>query len=226
MAKAKVIDVMGRKLLVEKKHIKNMYLRVSPKDKMIKVSCPSYFSDDRIRNFITEKLDWIDEKSKKLEEKTQERFNDGGKVLFFGEELDLKIMISNEKAVVKKENDTIIMCVPEFFGEKEKSELYDGFLKINFEKLLPYFVERCEKITGLRANTYKVRKMETRWGSCTTGKKDIRLSVRLATKDFECIECVLLHEMTHLLINGHGKDFYAKLEEFCPDLKRIERKLK
>lgn len=216
----------GIKVIIEKKHIKNMYLRLSLKEKAIKVSCPYYFSDKRINDFIKEKEDWIKEKGKLLASEEEKTFTDGNTVLFFGEEYKLILKESDEMSSVRIENGCVIMTLSCEKSEKEKRELYEKFLKKNFEKILPSLTEHCEKITGLHANSYKIRKMETRWGSCTVGKKDIRLSLKLAYKDFECIEYVILHELTHLIYHGHGKDFYSQLEIFCPQMKEIEKKLK
>lgn len=47
-----------------------------------------------------------------------------------------------------------------------------------------------------------------RWGSCTPADRTIRLSVRLRGMPGWVIDYVLMHELCHLVIIGHGADFW------------------
>lgn len=51
----------------------------------------------------------------------------------------------------------------------------------------------------------------TRWGSCTPVDATIRLSTRLRGMPDYVVDYVLLHELAHLLVPGHGEDFWALL---------------
>ncbi len=53
-----------------------------------------------------------------------------------------------------------------------------------------------------------------RWGSCTIGDRSIRLSSRLRGLPPWVVDYVLLHELAHLLVPGHGPDFWAWVERF------------
>ena len=54
-----------------------------------------------------------------------------------------------------------------------------------------------------------VSNQRRRWGSCTPADATIRLSDRLAAMPAHVVDYVLLHELTHLLVPGHGPDFEA-----------------
>ncbi len=54
-----------------------------------------------------------------------------------------------------------------------------------------------------------VSNQRRRWGSCTPSDATIRLSDRLAAMPAHVVDYVLLHELTHLLVPGHGPDFEA-----------------
>jgi predicted metal-dependent hydrolase len=53
-----------------------------------------------------------------------------------------------------------------------------------------------------------------RWGSCTPADGTIRLSTRLQGMPTWVIDYVLLHELAHLLVDGHGPAFWALLEGY------------
>jgi predicted metal-dependent hydrolase len=56
--------------------------------------------------------------------------------------------------------------------------------------------------------------MEQRWGSCTVLEGRIRLSRRLLPMPTFVRDYVLLHELAHLLIAGHGPDFWTLLRSY------------
>ena len=68
-------------------------------------------------------------------------------------------------------------------------------------------------------NVRWVDDMEQRWGSCTVLEGRIRLSRRLATMPVFVRDYVLLHELAHLLVAGHGPDFWTLLRSY-PHLDR------
>lgn len=61
--------------------------------------------------------------------------------------------------------------------------------------------------------------MTTRWGSCTYGTASIRISTRLAPFPDWVIDYVIVHELCHLEVRGHGADFW-KLAHRYPKAER------
>lgn len=53
-----------------------------------------------------------------------------------------------------------------------------------------------------------VGNMRTRWGSCTPPDASIRISERLRDMPRWVLDYVLVHELAHLLVPGHGPDFW------------------
>lgn len=59
-----------------------------------------------------------------------------------------------------------------------------------------------------------VTNQNSRWGSCTPAEGSIRLSHRLQGMPEYVVDYVLLHELAHLLVPGHGADFWRLLETY------------
>lgn len=53
-----------------------------------------------------------------------------------------------------------------------------------------------------------VTNMNHRWGSCSTDSGRIRLSHRLQAMPGWVVDYVLIHELTHLAVTGHGPGFW------------------
>ncbi|KUH40148.1 MULTISPECIES: M48 family metallopeptidase [Streptomyces] len=81
--------------------------------------------------------------------------------------------------------------------------------------------ERAERLSaqylGGRARPASVRwvtNQNTRWGSCTPAEGSIRLSHRLQGMPEYVVDYVLLHELAHLLVPGHGPRFWQLLDSY------------
>ncbi|MCL6421982.1 M48 family metallopeptidase [Brachybacterium sp. JHP9] len=57
-------------------------------------------------------------------------------------------------------------------------------------------------------------RQQHRWGSCTPSTGQIRLSQRLRSMPVHVLEYVLVHELAHLLIDGHGPEFWALVARY------------
>ena len=58
--------------------------------------------------------------------------------------------------------------------------------------------------------------MKTRWGSFSPQGR-ITLNLWLITMPVDCLDYVIMHELCHCKISGHGPRFWKLLERFLPD---------
>ena len=94
------------------------------------------------------------------------------------------------------------------------------------EAFVPALVERWEPILGVKAGTLAYRKMKSRWGSCQPSTGRICINIALALYPPECLEYVVVHELVHLLVPGHGPEFRAIMDRVMPDWKKRRSKLR
>ena len=59
-----------------------------------------------------------------------------------------------------------------------------------------------------------VTNQNSRWGSCSPADGNIRLSHRLREMPGYVIDCVLLHELIHLVVPDHSDRFYQFMNRF------------
>ena len=57
-----------------------------------------------------------------------------------------------------------------------------------------------------------IRRQKTRWGSCTS-RGAISLNIALARLPQDLMDYVILHELVHTRIKGHGRTFWNELEK-------------
>jgi hypothetical protein len=59
-----------------------------------------------------------------------------------------------------------------------------------------------------------VSNQEMRWGSCTPRDRTIRISTRLAREPGWVIDYVIVHELAHLSVAGHGPRFWDLVNRY------------
>lgn len=79
------------------------------------------------------------------------------------------------------------------------------------EELRHRALELSARYLDGRADPSSVRwvgNQNSRWGSCTPADGTIRLSRRLFGMPAWVVDYVLVHELAHLLVPGHGPEFW------------------
>lgn len=205
---------------LQRKNIKNLHLYVLPPDGRVRISAPMRLSKERIAEFVESKLEWIRNQQTRLAEQPHspvQMYESGETVYLFGSPYSLSVEYTSGKCSVHLNDGKAILTVrPDSTFEQREAvvnEWYRGLLKEQIGILLP----KWEVVTGLYCDSWQTKNMKTRWGTCNTGTKKIWLNLQLAKKPPECLEYVILHELAHLKIPNHGKEFEALLDRYMPD---------
>ena len=94
-------------------------------------------------------------------------------------------------------------------------------LKMRITELLP----KWEALTGLHCQTWQLRKMKTRWGSCNIKTKKIWFNLHLAQTTNRCLEYIILHELLHIRIANHGSEFKENMDRYMPNWREVRKEL-
>lgn len=133
-----------------------------------------------------------------------------------------------------REGERIVVSVPARMSRAEEArwvELLVNRVLAKEARLAPSdadLLERAARLSttflGGQATPASVRwvdTMRTRWGSCTPLDRSIRISRRLSGMPEYVVDYVLLHELVHLLVPGHGPAFRDELAKY-PQAERAE----
>ena len=78
---------------------------------------------------------------------------------------------------------------------------------------------------GYSAGRLSVRCQGTLWGSASRSGR-IQLNAFLAVVPPDLADYVILHELVHTRVRGHGRAFWAELEGRMPDARRRQARLR
>ena len=100
--------------------------------------------------------------------------------------------------------------------DAKKDAIVEEWYRRQIKEAIPLLMARWEPKIGVKVEGFYVRRMKTKWGSCNPRARTIRLNTELAKKPPECLEYVLVHELTHLLEPTHNARFVSLMDQFMP----------
>jgi len=204
---------------VVKKDIKNIHLSVYPPTGKVRISAPLRMDIDTIRVFAISRLGWIKQQQQKLREQEREpprEYLDRESHYVWGKRYLLEVIEKDAGPEVELKHSKMLLGVRPASGEEKKQAILDAWYRDQVKIAVGPMIAKWEPLLGVRVGDFSVRKMKTKWGSCSPGPGTIRLNTELAKKPPECLEYILVHEMVHLLEPTHNSRFVALMDQFMP----------
>lgn len=204
---------------VVQKNIKNIHLSVYPPSGRVRISAPLRMDMDTIRVFVISKLSWIKKHQSRFQNQVRETPRECISMeshYYLGKRYLLQIIEHNAPPKVTIKHDTIEMCIRPNTNTKKRQEILDEWYRQTLKEMVPAIISQYEKIMNVKVNEFGIKKMKTRWGTCSLFPKRIWLNLELAKKPKEYIEYILVHEMTHLLERRHNERFASFMDQFLP----------
>ncbi len=121
-----------------------------------------------------------------------------------------------------KVNGVLRVCIPATMTKAEEQKWVTEMVRRIERKTAAEDID-LEWRAGELARKYRlpapdsikwVDNQEWRWGSCTPADRSIRISSRLVGEPGWVLDYVIVHELAHLRIRGHGSAFWALVARY------------
>lgn len=217
-------------ILVERKSIKNMYLRILPSDNSIRISAPEDISREEILDFAHSHLDWIRSKYHRPDPSSFPhsaplRYVTGETVYIWGQPLMLEAITSNAHPHVELDQNCLQLFLRPDNSLQQRKKLLLDWYRTQLRTLVSQILAHWEPIMQVQSREFHIKIMKTRWGTCNVREKRIWINLYLVQKPLECVEYVVVHELCHLIEPSHSKRFYYYMDRFLPDWKEKKKRL-
>ena len=212
---------------VTKKNIKNLHLSVMPPNGIVKISAPTEITDDAIIAFASSRLTWI--KTQIANFKTQAReskreYVSGESFYLFGKRYLLNIN-KGKKNDLLIDNDRAFLTLKTDITDKQKQHFVSNWYRKQLKAFLQKSVDTWSKKISLFPDSWQIKDMKTKWGSCTKSKKKLWFNLQLVKKPIECINYVVVHELIHLKHEKHTEEFKSILTAYLPNWQLLKKEL-
>ncbi len=212
---------------VTPKRVKRLNLRVKRPDGTVVMSVPMGTSRERVARMVEEHLDWIRRAQARIKAKPENKpqhSTDDETVSLFGMRVPLYFVEGVGRTICMENGLTVY--VPTGADAMVRTAYVERYLKKTLVDRVTAVMPHLAARVGKTPSSWYIRKMTTRWGTCNTKTGRVCLNLNLVYYPPQCLDYVIIHELCHLYVKGHGKDFWQYVERYCPDYKQARGLLK
>lgn len=194
----------------------------------VEVTAPKDANLDKIKEIIIKKGSWL------LEQQRLAGFNpvpqpnkslvSGESFYLLGRHYRLKIFESNYDAVDILDDKIILNCTFPEDIEFKRSLLMKWYLKKAHDILTERFKNQAQ-IFNQESVDVSIKKLSKRWGEYHPSKNLVLLNAELVVAPIECIDYVIIHELSHALISNHNSEFYSLINNRLPRWQNLKNEL-
>lgn len=214
------LTVRGIDVDVVYKEIKNLHIGVYPPLGRVRVAAPTRLDDDQIRLAVIQRLTWIKRQRKQLQDvprQTEREMLTGESHFVWGNRYRLKVVERPGSTHLEIDGDRLVLYASSEATVEKRRECLDQWYRQQLRHALPELIAKWETQLEISVPKWTIRRMKTKWGSCNRETRHIWFNVELAKKHPDCLEYILVHEMTHYFERNHGERFTKLMDGFMPD---------
>jgi predicted metal-dependent hydrolase len=84
------------------------------------------------------------------------------------------------------------------------------------KELIPPLLEKWQSALGIQVADWRIKKMKTKWGTCSVEARRIWVNLELAKKPVQCLEYIVVHELVHLIERHHNDRLISIMDKHLP----------
>jgi predicted metal-dependent hydrolase len=225
---AERVGIAGLAIEIERKPIKHLHLVVYPPDGRVRIAAPEGMTLDAIRIFAIGKLPWVRRQQKRLHEQQREgdlEYINRESHYLWGRRYLLRVIEADAPPKVTLRARTIDLHVRHGASLDQRDDLFQSWYRSQMRLAIEPLLTKWQPLLRVKVERVHLQRMKTKWGSCNTPLRSIRLNTELAKKPLPCLEFILVHELAHLRHRNHGARFTALLDDALPQWRDIRDEL-
>lgn len=211
----------GIRVELVRKDIKNLHLGVYPPNGRVRVATPLMLSDEAVRLAVIDKLGWIKRQQTRFADQprqSQREMVNGESHYFLGLRYRLRVHeVDAPPRVALRGVASLDLFVRPGASSAQREEVLLQWYRAQLKELIPPLLSKWQRTMRVKAMTWGVKKMKTKWGSCNPTSGSLWFNLELAKKPVQCLEYLVVHELVHLLERHHNDHFMALMDEFLPN---------
>jgi predicted metal-dependent hydrolase len=223
------ITVSGLRVDIVRKNIKNLHLGVYPPAGRVRVAAPLRVSNEAVRLAVIGKLGWIKRQQGRFEQQPRESAREmvsGESHYFLGRRYRLHVVYCDGPVgIVVRNNSTLELHARPKAGVGARQRLLMNWYRQHLKEMIPPLLTKWQKRLGVHVSDFGIKKMKTKWGTCTVEARRIWINLELAKKSPESLEYVVMHELVHLLVRHHDDRFIAIMDKHLPRWRALREEL-
>ena len=206
-------------IAMTRKDIKHVHLSVHPPSGRVTLVAPMGTRPEVARAYAASKIGWIRDQQAKLlgqARETPRQFVERESHYLWGRRYLLSLVEKDVKPFVRLDHRRITLIVRPGSTLAKREEVMQEWHRALLHEAVPPLIRKWETKLGVEVAGYFLQRMKTKWGSCNSCQRNIRLNTELVKKPRDLLEYVVLHEMVHLIEPKHSERFLALMTRYYP----------
>lgn len=205
---------------VVRKDIKNLHIGVYPPNGRVRVAAPRRLNDEAVRLAVISRLGWIRRQQKGFDQQVRQSRREmvtGESHYYQGRRYLLDVVEHDGPASVDIVNNTTMeLRIRPGTSRYDREAVLMRWYRRRLREQIPPLLSKWEPKVGVNVAEVRIKKMKTRWGTCTSEARRIWLNLELIKKPASCLEYILVHEMVHFLERHHNDRFRELMDHLMP----------
>ncbi|MFB9902855.1 M48 family metallopeptidase [Allokutzneria oryzae] len=222
------LTILGIDVDVIYKDIKNLHVGVYPPLGRVRVAAPYKLDDEHVRLAVIQRLPWIKQRREELRSAARQSEREmvtGESHYMWGTRYRLKVIERPGRPHFEIDGERLLLYVPAGTTAEQRRTLLDRWHREQLRQTIPSLIIKWEPRLDVSVPRWTIRRMKTKWGSCNRETGHIWFNVELAKKHPDCLEYIVVHEMTHHLERNHGPRFTKLMDTFLPNWRALRNQL-
>ena len=205
---------------------------VVSQDGAVAVRAPHGTSDSRIAKFVERFKPWIlRQLSRGRKACPARKYVTGESLSYLGKKYRLRVTVDGalKHPDVSLTATRLLVAVQSGLSEETRQRAVKnalaGWYKERAQQVLPERVSQLGRIMCLSPSGIKVKTQLRRWGSCTV-KGAVALNWQIVMAPLKVIDYVVIHELCHLKVRHHQKEFWQLVASYSPEFKKLRKWLR
>lgn len=215
-----------------RKDVKRINLRVRA-DSTVTVSAGKKVALSFIEAMVLKHAPWIIRKQQDLaaiNDQIQDRQYISGEIIpYLGQNYPLLLRETKGKGEIVFDGQFFLLYAQKDSDAASRTGLFEEWYKSAAKIVFNQSLAKMACLVaarGIAKPTMTIRKMKSRWGSCSCKRHNITINSELIKAPLSCIDYVILHELAHFKYRNHDASFYAFLSSLMPDWQEKKSVLK
>jgi predicted metal-dependent hydrolase len=214
------LTVNGLPVTIVRKAIKNLHLGVYPPNGRVRVAVPLAVTDEAVRLAVVGKLGWIKRQRAKFKAQPRQSAREmvrGESHYFLGVRYRLRVIEQDGPSKVALRNRSAMdLHVRPGTSAEQRERVLHRWYRQQLKELIPPLMEKWQLALGVEVTDWGIKKMKTKWGTCSVEARRIWLNLELAKKPVQCLEYIVVHELVHLIERHHNDHFISIMDKHLP----------
>src|SRR5919106_494295 len=174
-----------------------------------------------IQRIVLDKAKWILRKQKEYREIvpqiTKPSFKENTSLPYLGKNYFVQINRKQAETCMEMiDGKFLVQVKASRISKNVFKELYENWLMEKAQNIFDDKIKNYSKKMGVKIKSVTIKNLKNRWGSLTKGST-INVNLNLIKAPEDIIDYIILHELCHLIIEGHSHHYWDLLHKFMPN---------